>query len=129
MRNEIIYASSAKILILEKSPPFFKANLSGKVIEIKKIEPLGITFPLTVYPILKDKNSAKKKLEMMFQDLQKTNPLGGSLECYLSQAGIPFTLGRKEEGKPQYLGLSYETDIKENTIFCQFYLIKDDLKL
>jgi hypothetical protein len=134
MRNEIIYASSAKVLILEKSPPFFKANIYGKIIEIKEIGKLGIIFPLITNQILKDRNSAKNKLEEIFQNIPKSNPLAGSLEYYLRKGNVVFTLAGREEGKPQYLGLDYEnpinleSDIKKSIIPCQFYLIKDNLQ-
>jgi hypothetical protein len=134
MQNEIIYASSAKVLILEKYRELFKANLLGKVIEIKEADKLGGIFPIEIKQILKDRDSTKKKLEEMFQNISPLNPLAGSLEYHLRKAGITFTLGKSQEEKIQYLGLTYENpinlevNIKRSIIPCQFYNINDRLQ-
>jgi hypothetical protein len=131
MENEIIYIQNAKVLILEKYFEFFKANYLGRTIEIKEAGKLGGIFPIELNQILKDRNSAKNKLEEIFQNIPKSNPLASSLEYHLRRAGIPFTLARKEEGKSQYLGLTYENPIKlelRSIIPCQFYRINDKLQ-
>jgi hypothetical protein len=130
MGNEIIYIPNTKLLILEKYEEFFKANFLGNTIEIKEAEKLGKTFNIEVNQLLKDKDSAKKKLEEIFQTIPYLNPLTNSLE-YLIKAEIPFTLGKREEDKTQYLGLSYENPIKidiGSKIPCQFYCINDKLQ-
>lgn len=134
MRNDIIYIPNTKVLILEKSPSFFKTNFLGTIIEIRETKKLGIIFPIEINQILKDSNSTKSKLEIMFQNVQNQNPLTSSLEYYLIRANVEFTLGKREEDKPQYLGLTYENpinlefNIKRSIIPCQFYLIKDNLQ-
>ena len=135
MENEIIYLPSTRILILEKYLNFFRANFLGRIIDIKEAEKLGEVFPMEIKQILKDRNSARNKLEEIFQNYPGSSPMTSSLEYYFGKAGIPFTLAKRQEEKTQYLGLNYEEPInleyenKRSIIPCRFYLIKDPLKL
>jgi hypothetical protein len=131
MKNDIIYIPNAKVLILEKYLGFLRANYLGGIVEIKEAERLGKIFNIEINKILKDRDSAKKKLEEIFQDIPYLNPLASSLEYHLRRAEIPFTLGKNQEEKIYYLGLTYENPIKSklgSKIPCQFYHIKDKIQ-
>lgn len=144
MQSEIIYVPSAKIILLEELNNSFNANIFGNIIKIKNIEKLGKLFNFMTNHTYNDSHFTNYKPEKIFQSLIEPIQLVGYLEDSLMKAEIQFTLAKKEDNKPQYLGLTYgkptnfhcktkvagssEWESKRSIIPCQLYLIKDDLK-
>jgi hypothetical protein len=135
MQTEPIYIKSAKVMVLEKLIDFYKGNFYGNLIKIKEIEKIGHPFSFKSNENLNNPKEAQDKLEKTFQNQINPASLVGSLVDYLNLAGVDMVLARREDNKIQYLGITYEnpvnskSNIKKNTITCQFYLIKDNLQL
>ncbi len=137
MQSEIIYIPNIQILTVKKRGGYYQGNLEGINRTLTNLEPLGKPFSI----ITKNKSNKNIPLEETIEFKELYNPFT-PLENYLREAEIEFTLSRRENNIPQYLGIEYgnpatmeviknfekkDLNIKRDIFPCQFYLIKDKI--
>ena len=137
MQSEIIYIPNIQILTVKKRGGYYQGNLEGINRTLTNLEPLGKPFSI----ITKNKSNKNIPLEETIEFKELYNPFT-PLENYLREAEIEFTLSRRENNIPQYLGIEYgnpatmevikdfgkkDINIKRNIFPCQFYLIKEKI--
>ena len=143
MQSEIIYIPNTKVILLEELINYFNGNFSGNIIKIRNIERIGKPFSFITNQTFKDTHSFHYQPEKIFKEFMNPNLQISSLNYYLNQADIQFTLARNESKEMQYLGLVHgnptnfnynikihnlpELESKKSIFPCQFYLIKDKI--
>jgi hypothetical protein len=140
MQSEIIFIPNTKIFTIENKGGYLTINLDGTYKPINNLEPLGFPFSIITKRKVNKFNSFEYTTE--FKQLANPIPIMSTLEYYLREANIEFTLSKRDEEITQYIGLMYgksatiefilnlekeESEIKRNVIPCQFYLIKDKI--
>ncbi|GEM_PF-4901657 len=138
MQSEIIYLPNIKIITIKKKGRYYQGNIEGINKILTNLEPLGKPFSI----ITKNKSNKNILLEET-AEFKEFNNLPTCLESYLRGAEIEFTLSRRENDLPQYLGIDYgnpatmevikdlykkDLNIKRNIFPCQFYLIKERIE-
>lgn len=148
MQSEIIYLLNSKLYFLEEFGSQIIIRLpQGSIKPIRNIEAIGMPFNIETKKVLEKVSGTFNhpfKNTSEFQALMNL-PLIGSIEYYLREAKIEYTLNRKGEDLTQNMGFiageATNMNIKVNLgklensninfsksiVPCQFYLIKEKI--
>jgi hypothetical protein len=139
MKSELIYISNVKVVRLNEMDDYFGGYFpDGKLGKIEKIDKLGKPFNVITDHTFENTLSIHYQPKIIFKEMM--NSVG--LEKYLRQADINFSWAQPK--KQQYLGLIHgnptnisssakvenkNVGFSKSIVPCQFYLIKDELKI
>lgn len=129
MQSETIYLLNSKLYFLESFGSQFKVDLPEDGIKyIKNVEAIGMPFNILTRDIQKSASLSDNsfKYTKTFRELINPIRIMSTIEYYLREAEVNFTLSRREEDITQNMGFTAGKFLN-SIVPCQFYLIKDKI--